>query len=213
MDKIDSLRSRIERVVSEVQSIIKAFEIEFNEPEKATSFRQVKEVANTISRLEKQRLPVPEELKELKLKMVTALERKSEVISLHNSFLTRIFELVPEVPKSLNKSDGIDKSPRFSYRKPANYEKPLGSKGNSNLEDYLVPVIQLMWRGYDHKEAFRRVAENLDVRYNTVSSQCTRALGLTTGEFVDKVNSRDIVKVVERKYPGQLRIIKTQLQK
>jgi hypothetical protein len=98
------------------------------------------------------------------------------------------------------------------HRKPSNYEKPLGSKGNSNLEDYLIPVIRLMWSGLDHKAAFRNIARKLDVRYNTVSSQCTRSLDLTTDEFVRQVNSKSIVNLLERKYPNQYRQIKDELK-
>ena len=54
-------------------------------------------------------------------------------------------------------------------------------------------VIKLIWDGRGYKEAFREIARKLDVRYNTVSSQCTRALELTTDEFIRQVNSKAIV--------------------
>ena len=98
------------------------------------------------------------------------------------------------------------------YRRPSNYEKPLGSKGYNNLEDYLIPVIRLMWNGADHKTAFHKIKEKLDVRYNTVSAQCTRALDLTTEEFIKQVNSKSIVNLLERKYPDQYRLIKDMLK-
>ena len=98
------------------------------------------------------------------------------------------------------------------HRKPSNYERTLGSKGYSNLKDYLIPVIQLMWSGFDHKKAFRKIAQRLDVRYNTVSSQCTRALNLTTDEFIRQVNSRSIIGLLERKYPDQYQKIKAELK-
>ena len=77
----------------------------------------------------------------------------------------------------------------------------------------MIPVIKLMWSGQDHREAFRQIAKKLDVRYNTVSSQCTRALGLTTDEFTIQVNSRGIISVLERKYPDQYQSIKAELKK
>ncbi len=76
----------------------------------------------------------------------------------------------------------------------------------------MIPVIKLMWNGLDHKEAFRKIADNLDVRYNTVSSQCTRALALTTDEFIRQVNSKGIVYLLERKYPDKYHVVKTQLK-
>ena len=80
------------------------------------------------------------------------------------------------------------------------------------MEDYLIPVIKLMWSGCGHNEAFREISQKLDVRYNTVSSQCTRSLGLTTDEFITKVNTKEIINHLENKYPEQYQIIKTQLK-
>jgi len=70
----------------------------------------------------------------------------------------------------------------------------------------------LMWSGWGHKEAFREIAQKLDVRYNTVSAQCTRTLGLTTDEFISQVNSKVIVHLLERKYPDQCQKIKAELK-
>ena len=69
-----------------------------------------------------------------------------------------------------------------------------------------------MWSGRGHNEAFHKIAQKLDVRYNTVSSQCTRALGLTTEEFITQVNSKTIINRLEYKYPDHYQIIKTQLK-
>ena len=46
------------------------------------------------------------------------------------------------------------------------------------------PWLKNMWSGWDHKAAFRNYAQKLDVRYNTVSSECTRAPDLTTDKFM-----------------------------
>ncbi len=69
-----------------------------------------------------------------------------------------------------------------------------------------------MWNGLGHNEAFREIAQKLDVRYNTVSSQCTRALGLTTDEFISQVNSKAIVDLLEKKYSDQYQKIKAELK-
>jgi hypothetical protein len=167
-----------------------------------------------MEKLEKMGVPVPEKLKQLKLKLFSSYEIHKKFLSLHDQFLARILGLTSsETPQKPAKKDRAPQTGRSSYRKPPNYEKPLGSKGNSNLEDYLIPVIKLMWSGQDHREAFRQIAKKLDVRYNTVSSQCTRALGLTTDEFTIQVNSRGIISVLERKYPDQYQSIKAELKK
>jgi len=213
MDNLDDLKLRIERVISEVKDIVTLFEMEIADPKKSVSFRQVKEIEASIERLKRQGLPVPEELKQLKLKLFSTYEIHKELLSLHDQFLARILGLTSsETPQKPAKKDRAPQTGRSSYRKPPNYEKPLGSKGNSNLEDYLIPVIKLMWNGHNHREAFRQIAKKLDVRYNTVSSQCTRALGLTTSEFINHVNYKTIVDLIESKFPDKYQIIKNQLK-
>jgi len=202
MDNLDDLKLRIEWVISEIKDIIKLFEMEIADPRKAVSFRQVKEIEASIERLKRQGLSVPEELKQLKLKLFSTYEIHKEFLSLYNKFLGSIHSLTSsETPQKPAKKD---RTPKI--------EKPLGSKGNSNLEDYLIPVIKLMWNGHNHREGFCQIAKKLDVRYNTVSSQCTRALGLTTDEFITQVKSKTIVVLIGKKYPDQHHIIKTQLK-
>jgi hypothetical protein len=213
MDNLDDLRLRIERVIFEVKDIIKLFEIEIADPQKAVSFQQVKEIEASIERLKKQDLPVPEELNQLKLKLFSTYENHKEFLSLYNRFLGSITDLTLSVtPQKPGNKDRKPKTGLPSYRKSPVYEKPLGSKGYSNLEDYLIPVIKLMWNGDNYREAFHQIAKKLDVRYNTVSAQCTRTIGLTTDEFINQVKSKTIVDLIERKYPGKSHVIKTQLK-
>lgn len=213
MDNVNDLKLRIERVISEVKDLLDLFKMESTDPQKDVSFRQVKEIEASIERLKRQGLSVPQELKQLKLKLFSTYEIHKEFLSLYNKFLGSIHSLIPsETSQKPTQKDKLPRSGRSSYRKPLNYEKPLGSKGNSNLEDYLIPVIKLMWNGNNHSEVFRQIAKKLDVRYNTVSSQCTRALGLTTDEFISQVKSKKIVDLIEKKYPDQYHIIKTQLK-
>jgi len=215
MNDIDKLRTRIEMVVSEVEALFKLFQKETTDPQAAVSLQQVKEIESSIDRLKKQGIPVPTELKQLKLKLFSAYERHKEFLLLHNNFLKSIQSLIPSVapPKTPNQLVTPHKPGQPFYRKPPNYEKPLGSKGNNNLEDYLIPVIKLMWSGHDHQEAFRLVAQKLDVRYNTVSSQCTRGLGLTTDDFIKRVESKTIIDLIEYKFPDRYQKIKSELKR
>jgi len=211
MDNLGDLKLRIERVISEAKDIIKLFETRIAESRKAVSFGQVKEIEASIERLRRKGLPVPEELKQLKLKLFSTYESHKDFLSLYNKFLSGIHDLTLETPQKFAKADRDSKTGRSFHRKTPDYEKPLGSKGNRNLEDYLIPVIKLMWNGHDHTDAFHQIAETLDVRYNTVSAQCTRALGLKTDEFINQVKSKTIVDLIEIKYPDQYDIIKMEL--
>ena len=89
--------------------------------------------------------------------------------------------------------------------------RELGSKNNENLKDYLIPVLQLIYKGYDYKEAFHIVKDHLDVRYNTVSAQCTRSLGLTTDEFVLMAKNKSIIQLLKDKFPDRIDVIETEL--
>jgi hypothetical protein len=187
---------------------------DIGDAKKAISFGQVKEIENSIARMKRQGLPVPTELRELKIRLFSEHVRHKECIALYQNIQKSISGLLNQAKPRMPKRTivGPSNAVRSTRRKTFNYEKPLGSKGYSNLEDYLIPVIKLMWNGLDHKEAFRKIADKLDVRYNTVSSQCTRALALTTDEFIRQVNSKGIVELLERKYPDKYHEIKTQLK-
>ena len=87
----------------------------------------------------------------------------------------------------------------------------LGPKGNENLKDYLIPVLQLIYDGYDYKEAFHIVKDHLDVRYTTVSAQCTRSLGLTTDEFVLIAKDKSIIQLLKDKFPSREDVIEREL--
>ena len=214
MNHLDDLKTRVDRIIAELSDIIQRLERGIGNSKKAVPFAQVKEIETSITRMKRQGIPIPTELTELKIKLVSEHERYQECIALHQKLQKKIGELLnratPRIPKRTRARHSIAAS--STYRRPSNYERPLGSRGYSNLEDYLIPVIKLMWSGLDHKKAFRKIARKLDVRYNTVSSQCTRALDLTTDEFITQVNSKAIVDLLERKYPDKYRIIKTQLK-
>ena len=207
MDNLDDLNLRIERVISEIKDIKQLFETNMADPRNNVSFSHVKEIESSIDRLKKQKLLVPEELKQLKLKLLSTYENRKVISSLYNSFLDRIHNLIlPNKPQA--------PLPQLIIKpiKPQDNEKPLGRKGNNNLDDYLIPVIKLMWCGLDHREAFQQIAKTLDVTYNTVSSQCTRSLGLTTDEFINRVTSRSIVGIIENKFPDQFNKITSHLK-
>lgn len=214
MDSLDDLKTRIERVISELKDITHLLEGDIADSKKAISFGQVKEIETSIARMKRQGLAVPTELKELKIKLFSEYERHQERTALYQKLLESIGELLnratPRIPKRTRA--GHPNTVRSPHRKPYNYKKPLGSKGYSNLEDYLIPVVKLMWGGHNHNQAFREIAQKLDVRYNTVSSQCTRALDLTMDEFISQVNSKAIVDLLESKFPAKYQLIKTQLK-
>ncbi|MEW6755523.1 MAG: hypothetical protein AB1505_31775 [Candidatus Latescibacterota bacterium] len=81
--------------------------------------------------------------------------------------------------------------------------RELGRRGNENLRDYLLPVIGLMVSRLDYQKAFAPVADKLDVRYNTVSAQCTRALRISTEEFAEQVRGGHIAVTLKAKFPDR----------
>jgi len=85
--------------------------------------------------------------------------------------------------------------------------KKLGRKGYEQVKDYLIPVIRLMRKGNNHCDAFHIIAEKLDVRYNTVSAQCTLHLGISTNDFIKFVGSGQILRLIKNKYPEKTEMI------
>ena len=83
------------------------------------------------------------------------------------------------------------------------HQRRLGTRGNENLVDYLLPIIRLMRSGAGHQEALKQTAARLDVRYNTALAQCTRMLGLSTDEFVKQVNTGTIVATLRARFPDR----------
>jgi len=214
MAETENLKERIDHVLDECHEIIKVFDAGLSDFSKI-SFRQVKEIDEAILRLKKQGFHVPDELKQVKIKLLSDFEKKKELSSLLEYFAVAIQKLLSQnIIKSQGRSQirsGRDRAKKD--RKPSNYERPLGSKGNTNLEDYLIPVINLMNKGYTYREAFHSVKDKLDVRYNTVSAQCTRVLGLRTEEFVSQVESGKIVALLQKKFPDKYLVIKNSIAK
>ena len=83
-------------------------------------------------------------------------------------------------------------------------DKKKRNAKNDGIQDYLMPVIELMMReGKSHTEAFRIVASRLNVLYSTVAAQCTRALGINTEQFVDSVDNGSIFQIVRDRFPNR----------
>jgi hypothetical protein len=213
MNSIDDFKARIDRVLSELKEIIAIFESEIANPQKAASYKQAKDIDKLIESYKKMGQPILDELKNLKLNLISQHDNYVDMLTIYKDFEKTVAGLISipgidDILKTLHLKNGIKNSPKKSY----NYERALGSKGNKNLEDYLIPVIKLMWQGNDHTQAFRQVADDLDVRYNTVSSQCTRGLNLSTVEFVNKVNNKTIIDLLEEKYSDQYHLINDHLR-
>lgn len=86
------------------------------------------------------------------------------------------------------------------------------SPPNDHLQDYLIPVIQLMRNGKNHTKAFHLIAEKLRVTYGTVSARCTRDLGLSSvSEFIEYVESARIIRIIKNKFPEEIELIDNEL--
>ena len=88
-----------------------------------------------------------------------------------------------------------------------NTKRPLGRKDGEKFRDYVIPVIKLMKSDMSHTDAFCRIAEKLDVRKNTVSSECTRGLGINTEKFIKLVKSNKIKLFIKDKFPEKALLI------
>lgn len=212
MEKTD-LNEKVDHIINECNEILRVLEglLEGCSP---SSFRQAKEIDEAIARLKRQGIPVPVGLIEMRLKLLNDSGEYERLSSLIADFHGKIAGLLTHsLFCNLRVSQNRNKKEHSKGMDSVNREKPLGSKGNSNLEDYLIPVIILMNEGREHTEAFSAVANRLDAREATVRSQCTRALNLSVDGFVSHVTSGKIIDVLERKYPSQVALIRQELAK
>ena len=77
--------------------------------------------------------------------------------------------------------------------------------------DYLAPVIGLINKGINHTEAFKEIANKLEVTKQTVNDRCARGLNLSTQQFVDLVKSGRIKQHVLNKFPDKKDVINAKL--
>lgn len=103
----------------------------------------------------------------------------------------------------------VDALPVRTRRQPASgtTNRPRGPKGNQQLPDYVIPVIELMKNGKSHTEAFHQIAEKLGVAYSTVSAECTTCLNISTNEFVGLVKSNKIKSFLKERFPEKASFI------
>ena len=209
MIEIENLRKRIESVVAECDDIVNLLFSELEGLETDSSVES-KDINIMIENFHKRGLTIPDELKNVKQKSVSNENYYNDLIPLADHFLKTVGDIISSEP--VKKMKKIIKSNIKRSSNGFNYEKPLGSKGNEQLKDYLIPVINFMIDGDTHTEAFHKVAKIIDVRYNTVSSQCTRGLKLTTDQFNSKVQNGTIKDLLENKFPDRISEIREQIK-
>jgi len=116
----------------------------------------------------------------------------------------------PSTIRSIPTYDGIDEVP--SPPTAPKIQRPLGRRGHEQLQDYVFPVIRMMRDGMKHTEAFKKIEKELDVKYNTVSAECTRSLGISTGKFLQYVSNGQIIDILKRRYPNRKAEIHRELE-
>jgi hypothetical protein len=75
------------------------------------------------------------------------------------------------------------------------------------IKDYLIPVIHRMYKKTSHTEAFKEVADKLQVTINTVRDRCTRGIDINTSEFVNLVRTDKIKQHLLIKFPDKADIL------
>ena len=89
-----------------------------------------------------------------------------------------------------------------------------GKKGRGTLDgltDYVIPAVKMIKSGTRHTEVFNQLAKKLNVRYQTVSAQCTTVLEINTDNFLDLISSGKISDFLKKKYPYKSDVIDREL--
>ena len=84
MDQLDDLEKHVNELVAELSEIIQRLQKDIADAKKAVSFDQVKAIENSIARMKRQGIPVPSELKSLKIKLFSEHELHQGRIALHH---------------------------------------------------------------------------------------------------------------------------------
>lgn len=113
----ESLKDRIDSIVTECENILKLLNTELDSIDKI-SFQQIKEIERTITRLQKRGLNIPDELKELKLRLLLDSEKKGAIVPLKKYFIENIQKFLShDIKKKLKKT----KPGKNSKRKPRSF--------------------------------------------------------------------------------------------
>jgi hypothetical protein len=122
MDQLDDLEKHVNELVSELSEIIQCLQKDIADAKKAVSFDQVKAIENSIDRMKRQGIPVPSELKALKIKLFSEHELHQGRIALHNKIQERIVGLLQrETPRGQRRIRIVSPKPDgLSHRKPSN---------------------------------------------------------------------------------------------
>ena len=127
------------------------------------------------------------------------------------------------LPERLESQDD-EKKGRGEWKKEGTKVKGVRKKKyekrNELVRDYLIPVVQLMKvGGKTHTEAFQIVSNNLGfTSTGTTRHQCIRGLRrfpeeeFHTQEFVEAVESGEIVQRAKQNRPQQIELIKRELE-
>lgn len=140
----------------------------------------------------------------------TELQHKKDQLEMELEEYQEVRQELKEIYDSLKNLTEMLKNEKIVKYKPGKTGK-RGRKGNTNLEDYLLPVIELIKQGDEYKSAFHKIKEGLGVKYTTVSAQCTRQLGLNTEEFVSYVENGEILSLLKDKFPEKRELIEQEL--
>lgn len=184
---------------------------------------QIVDLKNSTSNFQKITISIPSKIIEnIKLAHQARIADTFDetFIYILNEGISKVAQIIKEnISKQLEGLNEINQTSTF--HNPQNRvktlsrnsdQRELGRKGYEQVEDYLIPVIRLMRQGMNYKDAFHKIAEKLDVRYNTVSAQCTRQLGISTNEFNELVKNGNILRLIKQKYPDNSYKIKRELE-
>ena len=131
----------------------------------------------------------------------------------------RAADLLPEPPELPDDK----KKGRWETKKEGKKAKGMRErkyeKRNELVRDYLIPVVRLMKvEGKTHTEAFQIVNNKLGLTTGTTSAQCVRGVRLFpeeefhTQEFVEAVESGEIVQRAKQNRPRQIELIERELE-
>jgi len=89
MIEFDQLKQRIESTIKDCEEIMESLDSKI-EPSQVSSFGQLKEIEKTITNMQNRGLPIPDELRQLKLNLLATCDNVKKVTELKKNFTETI---------------------------------------------------------------------------------------------------------------------------
>jgi hypothetical protein len=169
---------KIKDNINTVNNLLKEIELLLNQyGNLEQNNKQLKIINESIRQFERSNVKVPKELRELKTQLITEVSNKDEVLRLKKDLIDNLLTFINN--NEITKSGKINLTRKESDKVPQTVIQT-------------IEVVTYMWdHNYTVGKACKAVAKSRGITENSVRSNCTRNLNLSTDEFRKLVDNKN----------------------